>query len=188
MMTVPKEINLTKPNKFNGDQKYAHCFLSSCKTYLCLNQHIYTTDELKINFVLSFMQEGSAGDWAINKETLASAFTKDKDSKTLSTTVGYGIWGNFKNDFKNTFITTDDAVEASQQLISLKQTGTMDDYNNQFQSLVTQSGMAGDNNLIPLYEQGLNHGLLSHVLTQSNPPKTINEWYSTTSKADSIYC
>ncbi|KAI5115310.1 hypothetical protein M0805_004205 [Coniferiporia weirii] len=187
MATIPKEINLAKPNEFNGDHKYARCFLSSCETYLHLNQHIYTTDELKINFILAFMQEGSAGDWAINKETLASTLAKDKDGKTLSTTVSYGLWGDFKNDFRNTFITTNDTVEASQQLISLKQTSTVDDYNNQFQSLITRSGMAGDNNLIPLYEQGLNHSLLSHVLTQSNLPKTIQEWYSTASKADSVY-
>ncbi|KAI5115320.1 hypothetical protein M0805_005322 [Coniferiporia weirii] len=66
MTTLAKEINLAKPNEFDGTKEYAHRFLSSCETYLRVNKHIYNTNELKINFVLSFMQTQTAGDWAIN--------------------------------------------------------------------------------------------------------------------------
>ncbi|KAI5116788.1 hypothetical protein M0805_000219 [Coniferiporia weirii] len=137
MSTIAKEINLAKPNKFDGTKEYACHFLSSCEMYLCVNKHIYNTDKLKINFILSFMQTKSAGDWAINHESLAYAFALNSKGNKLTTIIGYGTWTNFVNDFKTTFITTDDANEAQQALLKLKQTGTIDNFNNQFQSLVT---------------------------------------------------
>ncbi|KAI5115981.1 hypothetical protein M0805_000616 [Coniferiporia weirii] len=137
MTTIAKEINLAKPNKFDGTKEYARHFLSSCKTYLHVNKHIYDTDELKINFILSFMQTKAAGDWAINRESLASTFALNSKGNKLTTIISYGTWTNFVNDFKTTFITTNDANEAQQTLLKLKQTGTVDNFNNQFQSLVT---------------------------------------------------
>ncbi|KAI5114893.1 hypothetical protein M0805_006472 [Coniferiporia weirii] len=141
MTTIAKEINLAKPNEFDGTREYARRFLSSCETYLRVNKHIYDTDELKINFVLSFMQTRTARDWAINRESIASANSVDSKGNKLTTIVGYGTWSDFIKDFKTTFITTDDTNEAQQALIRLKQTGTADDFNNQFQSLATRSGI-----------------------------------------------
>ncbi|KAI5115890.1 hypothetical protein M0805_005642 [Coniferiporia weirii] len=137
MTTTAKEINPAKPNEFDGTKEYAHRFLSSCKTYLRVNKHIYNTDELKINFVLSFMQTRMAGDWAINRESIASAYAVDSKGNKLSTIVGYRMWDDFIKDFKTTFITTDNTNEAQQALLKLKQTGTADDFNTQFQSLTT---------------------------------------------------
>ncbi|KAI5119849.1 hypothetical protein M0805_000683 [Coniferiporia weirii] len=177
MTTTAKEINLAKPNKFDGTREYARHFLSSCETYLRVNKHIYDTDELKINFVLSFMQTRTAGDWAINCESLASAYNVDAKGNKLSTIVGYGTWDDFVNDFKSTFITTDDTNEAQQALIKLKQTGTADDFNNQFQSLATRSGITSPEALIALYQAGLTPALLKTIYNCDTMPSTINDWY-----------
>ncbi|KAI5115765.1 hypothetical protein M0805_000214 [Coniferiporia weirii] len=107
MTATAKEINLAKPNEFDSTREYAHRFLSSCETYLRVNKHIYDTDELKINFVLSFMQTRMAGDWAINRESIASAYNVNSKGNKLTTIVGYGTWSDFVKDFKTTFITTD---------------------------------------------------------------------------------
>ncbi|KAI5119388.1 hypothetical protein M0805_001062 [Coniferiporia weirii] len=187
MTTIAKEINLAKLNEFDGTKEYAHCFLSSCETYLCVNKHIYNTDELKINFVLSFMQTKSAGDWAINHESLTSTFMVDSKGNKLTTIVSYSTWTNFINDFKNTFITTDDANEAQQALLKLKQTGTVDDFNNQFQSLVTQSGISSPEALITLYQARLTLGLLKNIYNCDVMPSTIEDWYKVASCSDNIY-
>ncbi|KAI5115437.1 hypothetical protein M0805_004382 [Coniferiporia weirii] len=187
MATVAKEINLAKPNEFNGTREYARRFLSSCETYLRVNKHIYDTDELKINFVLSFMQTRTAGDWAINHESIASAYNVDSKGNKLTTIVGYGTWTDFVNDFKTTFITTDDTNEAQQALIKLKQTGTADDFNNQFQSLATRSGITSPEALIALYQAGLTPALLKSIYNRDTMPTTINAWYQAASRSDNIY-
>ncbi|KAI5114923.1 hypothetical protein M0805_008204 [Coniferiporia weirii] len=187
MTTTAKEINLAKPNEFDGTREYARRFLSSCETYLCVNKHIYDTDELKINFVLSFMQTRTAGDWAINRESLASAYNVDAKGNKLSTIVGYGTWDDFVKDFKSTFITTDDTNEAQQALIKLKQTGTADDFNNQFQSLATRSGITSPEALIALYQAGLTPALLKTIYNCDTIPTTINDWYKAASHSDNIY-
>ncbi|KAI5115078.1 hypothetical protein M0805_003537, partial [Coniferiporia weirii] len=158
MTTTAKEINLAKPNEFDGTREYARRFLSSCETYLRVNKHIYDTDELKINF-----------------------------GNKLSTIVGYGTWDDFVNDFKSTFITTDDTNEAQQALIKLKQTGTADDFNNQFQSLATWSGITSPEALIALYQAGLMPALLKTIYNRDTMPTTINDWYKAASRSDNIY-
>ncbi|KAI5115233.1 hypothetical protein M0805_005576, partial [Coniferiporia weirii] len=158
-----------------------------CETYLRVNKHIYDTDELKINFVLSFMQTRTAGDWAINRESLASAYNIDAKGNKLSTIVGYGTWDDFVKDFKSTFITTDDTNEAQQALIKLKQTGTADDFNNQFQSLATRSGITSPEALIALYQAGLTPALLKTIYNRDTMPTTINDWYKAASCSDNIY-
>ncbi|KAI5114666.1 hypothetical protein M0805_002407, partial [Coniferiporia weirii] len=142
---------------------------------------------LKINFVLSFMQTRTAGDWAINRESLVSAYNVDAKGNKLSTIVGYGTWDNFVNDFKSTFITMDDTNEAQQALIKLRQTGTADDFNNQFQSLATRSGITSPEALIALYQAGLTPALLKTIYNRDTMPNTINDWYKAASRSDNIY-
>ncbi|THH05423.1 hypothetical protein EW145_g4808 [Phellinidium pouzarii] len=121
------EAHISKPNNFDGDKGYACCFLSSCEAYLSLNEQVYNTDKRKIIFVLSFMLEKAAGDWATNHTTIALA-----PNPTTKTSTGFGTWEDFVNDFRNTFITTDDSADAQCQLLNIKQMGTADDYNTQF--------------------------------------------------------
>ncbi|KAI5118936.1 hypothetical protein M0805_006282 [Coniferiporia weirii] len=187
MTTIAKEINLAKPNEFNSTKEYAQRFLSSCETYLCVNKHIYDTDKLKINFVLSFTQTCTAGDWAINRESIASAYVVDSKGNKLSSIVGYGTWDDFVKDFKTTFITTDDTNEAQQALLKLKQTSTTDNFNTQFQSLATQSGITSPEALITLYQAGLSPGLLKTIYNHDTMPATIADWYKAASRSDNIY-
>ncbi|THH03133.1 hypothetical protein EW145_g6503 [Phellinidium pouzarii] len=106
-MSTPAEICIGKPNNFDGDKSYARHFLSSCKSYLSLNDQIYNTDKKKIIFTLSFMLEKAAGDWATNCTTITLA-----PNPTFKLPTGFSTWENFVNDFKNMFITTDDSADA----------------------------------------------------------------------------
>ncbi|THG95773.1 hypothetical protein EW145_g7898 [Phellinidium pouzarii] len=176
------EAHLSKPNNFDGDKSYAHCFLSSCQAYLSLNEQIYNMDKSKIIFVLSFMQEKAAGDWATNHTTVALA-----PNPTTNTPTGFGTWVDFLNDFRNTFITTDDSADARCQLLNIKQTGTADDYNTQFRSLVTRSNISDKNALSEMYQQGLTCGLIQRIYARDKLPDTMEEWYQAASWADNLY-
>ncbi|THH03599.1 hypothetical protein EW145_g6150 [Phellinidium pouzarii] len=180
--TPTGEARLSKPNNFDGDKSYARRFLSSCQAYLSLNERIYNTDKSKIIFVLSFMQEKAAGDWATNRTTVALA-----PNPTTNTTTGFGTWVDFLNDFRNTFITTDDSADARCQLLNIKQTGTADDYNTQFRSLVTRSNISDKNALSEMYQQGLTRGLIQRIYARDKLPDTMEEWYQAASRADNLY-
>src|SRR5271154_6479227 len=58
-----REIAINKPITFDGDRQKIRSFLQQCTGYLQLNRHIYDTDEAKIAFILSFLNEGEAYKW-----------------------------------------------------------------------------------------------------------------------------
>jgi hypothetical protein len=58
-----KEYEMNKPMPFTGDQTKIRQFLQDCLEYLDMNQNIYNTDQLKIGFILSYMNDGEATNW-----------------------------------------------------------------------------------------------------------------------------
>jgi hypothetical protein len=46
-----------------GDQTKIRQFLQDCLGYLDMNQNIYNTDQLKIGFILSYMNGSKAANW-----------------------------------------------------------------------------------------------------------------------------
>jgi hypothetical protein len=59
----PKEYGMNKPTPFTGDQTKIRRFLQDCLGYLDINQVIYNTDRLRIEFILSYMNDGEAANW-----------------------------------------------------------------------------------------------------------------------------
>jgi hypothetical protein len=55
-----KEYGMNKPMPFTGDRMKIRRFLQDCLGYLDINQGIYNTDQLKIGFILSYMNDGKA--------------------------------------------------------------------------------------------------------------------------------
>ncbi|THH04340.1 hypothetical protein EW145_g5593 [Phellinidium pouzarii] len=172
------EARISKPNNFDGDKGYACHFLSSCEAYLSLNEQVYNTDKGKIIFVLSFMLEKAAGDWATNRTTIALA-----PNPITNTPTSFSTWQNFVNDFRNMFITTDNSADARCQLLNIKQTGTADDYNTQFRSLITRSNISDKNAHSEMYQQGLTHSLIQRIYARDKLPDTMEECTTTTSSA-----
>ena len=58
--SLTKEVGITKPSSFNGDQRRVKEFIQECNVYLDINENIYNTDKLKVAFVLSLMNEKEA--------------------------------------------------------------------------------------------------------------------------------
>ena len=58
-----KERAINKPTPFDGDRKKTETFLQECRVYLHINRGVYTTDEDKIIFILSFMNDKEALRW-----------------------------------------------------------------------------------------------------------------------------
>jgi hypothetical protein len=58
-----KEYGINKATPFTGDRTKIRRFLQDCLGYLDMNQGIYNTDQLKIGFILSYMNDGEAANW-----------------------------------------------------------------------------------------------------------------------------
>jgi hypothetical protein len=58
-----KEYGMNKPMPFTGDQTKIRWFLQDCLGYLDINQSIYDTNQLKIGFILSCMNDREAANW-----------------------------------------------------------------------------------------------------------------------------
>jgi Domain of unknown function (DUF4939) len=58
-----KELNLNKPETFNGSQDGFKEFLQNVEVYMDVNHEMYNNNLRKIVFVLSFMTTGSAAIW-----------------------------------------------------------------------------------------------------------------------------
>jgi Domain of unknown function (DUF4939) len=58
-----KELNLNKPETFNGNWNNFKDFLQTVKVYMDVNHETYNSDLRKIAFVLSFMTAGAASTW-----------------------------------------------------------------------------------------------------------------------------
>jgi hypothetical protein len=56
----PKELNLNKPEAFNGNRNNFKDFLQTVEVYMDVNHETYNNDLRKIAFVLSFMTTGAA--------------------------------------------------------------------------------------------------------------------------------
>jgi hypothetical protein len=59
----PKELNLNKPEAFNGNRDGFKEFLQNIEVYMDINHETYNINLRKIAFVLSFMTTGSAATW-----------------------------------------------------------------------------------------------------------------------------
>ena len=78
--THMKEYGLNKPMPFSSDQTKVKAFLQECLVYIDMNEEIYTTDKLKIGFVLSYIYEQERGKGL--EETLPRRPWRSSDRKT----------------------------------------------------------------------------------------------------------
>jgi Domain of unknown function (DUF4939) len=58
-----KELNLNKPEAFDGNRNNFKDFLQNVEVYMDVNHEIYNNDLWKIAFILSFMTTGAAATW-----------------------------------------------------------------------------------------------------------------------------
>ena len=66
LIETKKEFAINKPTPFDGNRKSIQSFMQECQVYLQVNKHIYTTDDAKVAFVLSYMNEKEALTWKEN--------------------------------------------------------------------------------------------------------------------------
>ena len=102
MTTVkPTELHLNTPKAYDGSPATAKYWLNSVRTYLLINKDMYSTDDKKVGYALSFMTEGTAKSWAaVHTQTALDASS-------------FRTFPNFITSFQTTFQSTNSAAEAT---------------------------------------------------------------------------
>ena len=90
-----KELRINPPKVFDGNRDNFIPFIQDARVYLLLNDKSYNTDQKKIIYVLSFMNEGTAKTW---KEAFLDSVFSDKNQD-------YGKYADFLLNIKGAFST-----------------------------------------------------------------------------------
>jgi hypothetical protein len=174
-VTGPKELNLNKPEVFDGNRESFKELLQNVEVYMDVNHETYNNDLRKIPFVLSFMTTGAAATWK-------AQFIDDTYTKPIPANLNdrLGTYTQFRKDLTEAFSMFDSVGDALDELRSLKKkkTESIDKYIVKFKMLAAKSKIDTTNPLsIELFKETLPWALTLELIKLETLLKTINNWY-----------
>jgi Ty3 transposon capsid-like protein len=181
---TPKEKNFNKPTPFHGDRKKIETFIQECRMYLHANRTIYTDDEDKIMFMLSYMTDKEALRW---KQTYLRSVTSIYGDMTFPTLRA------FVEDLNSYFRPANTQQDAAHKLTILRQGKmTAEEVITEFRLLSSHAGYTAETtsdhmHLIEKLRKILNPSLAKKIMLDYNPPTTIDGWINRAILLDTQY-
>jgi hypothetical protein len=175
-----KEVRMNLPSEFDGDRKKYKKFRQAVVLYLSVNRHIYDDDELKIGFILSYMNDKEAAQW---REAWIEGNTRNGQ-------LWFPAYEDFLGEIDRAFNPTDAVGDAMHKLRALKQgSRSAEELITEFNLLCGQAGIgaAGDTSLINFFQPALNKPLLEKILDSETIPTTIRGWKEKAIQLDNNY-
>lgn len=189
MASSGKEVILFMPKPFTGKRTELKRFFQDATIYLLVNKEIYNNDQKKVAFVMSFMNEGAAALW---KEGFLNRVFKDAEKNDAEPNLG--TFSAFKKAVEESFSPYDEPGDAFDEMNEMRMTtqSSIDEHIARFKILVTQSGLDRDDteespDTIYLFRKSLTLALQRRLLSLSNPPSTLSEWYEKASRFHNYY-
>jgi Domain of unknown function (DUF4939) len=177
-----KELNLNKPEAFNGNRDGFKEFLQNVKVYMDVNHETYNNDLRKIAFVLSFMTAGSAATW--KAQFIEKAYAKPVPANPNTR---LGTYAQFRKDLIEAFLMFDSVGDALDELWSLrkKKNESIDEHIAKFKMLAAKLKIDTTNPLfIELFKETLPWALTLQLMRLETPFKTIDDWYKWAASLD----
>jgi hypothetical protein len=170
-----KELNLNKPEPFDGNRDGFKKLLQNVEVYMDVNHETYNNNLRKIAFVLSFMATGSAATWKAQfiKEAYARPAPANPNNRL-------GTYPQFRKDLMEAFSMFDSVGDALDELRSLrkKKNESIDEHIVRLKMLAAKSKIDTTNPWsIELFKETLPWGLTLELIRLETPLKTINDWY-----------
>jgi len=168
--TRPK---LSCPPDFNGERHNSRAFLNSCSLYIRLAPEQFYDEQEKILWALTFFKDGHAAKWSKN------VFRQEADTGVFP----IPTWGDFEQQFRLHFFPVNAEANAINTLegTSYHQGGrTVDDYLDNFQILVSDTGYTDPRTLVVKFRRGLKLGIQNQIATMSYGRPTDTDpdaWY-----------
>jgi hypothetical protein len=165
------------PPEFDGDRSKGLAFLSSCQTYLRLCPREFQDEQTKIVWAMSYMKAGRAQKWTTR------AFRWEQQPANFGSS-RFLDWEDFCDEFKKEFTPAHADALAINRLESaayFQRGRPLDDYVDEFQDLITDSGYTDPKTIVVKFRRGLNPQIQNAVATMAagRPSDTSPEgWYS----------
>jgi hypothetical protein len=170
-----KELNLNKPEAFNGNCDNFKKFLQNVEVYMDINHETYNNDLRKIVFVLSFMATGSAATW--KTQFIEEAYARPAPPNLNDR---LGTYTQFRKDLMEAFSMFDSVEDALDKLQSLrkKKNELIDEHIAKFKMLAAKLKIDMTNPLsIELFKETLPWGLTLELIKLETLLKIIDDWY-----------
>ena len=180
-----KEINLNKPDAFDGSRDKFKQFQLDVELYMDLNHEVYDTDLKKIAFVLSYMTGGAAANWKAQFVEQANA-----GPPPPTPSLKYGTYQNFKKDLVGAFSMFDSVGDALDELRSLrmKKDDSIDEHIAKFKIMAVAAKIDTTNPLtIKLFKETLTKPLENRLMKLETPLTSLDDWYTWAQKIDHQY-
>lgn len=160
---------LKTPTPYTGKREDLRRFLQEVRIYILANRHIYSTDQDKILFVLSYMSEGDASSW---KEEFF-------ETKEALDTFDLGKYDDFIAQVKKDFSPYDAPKDAIYEMKELRLgNGSIEEHVSRFKMLVTKSKLEKNDAVAEMFRETLPIPLQKNILNLATPPKDLEEWYT----------
>ena len=144
---------------------------------MIINKEAYNTEEKKIGFVLSLMNEGEAGTW---KEQFIQA---TYNAATIDDTpMTFGTFDYFLCDLKAMFQPHNDPADALTHLRALQYNlgENINEHITRFKMTLAQTKLDKSNDsqaTIVFFKETLSPRLIQRILGAENVPETLSGWY-----------
>jgi hypothetical protein len=177
-----KELNLNKPEPFDGNRDNFKKFSQNVEVYMDVNHETYNNDLRKMAFILSFMATGSEATW--KAQFINEAYARPAPPNLNDR---LGTYTQFRKDLMEAFSMFDSVGDALDELQSLrkKKTESIDEHIAKFKMLAAKSKIDTTNPLtIELFKETLPWGLTLQLMKLETPLKTIANWYKWVAELD----
>jgi hypothetical protein len=176
-ITKSRSVRPATPPEFDGDRSKGMGFLNSCQTYIRLCPKEFADEQTKIVWAMSYMKTGRAQKWTARIFRWESLPENTDQTRFLD-------WDDFCTEFKTEFTPAHSDALAINRLESTDyyQKGRpLDDYVDEFQDLITESGYTDPKTIVVKFRRGLSAQIQNAVATMaSGRPSDAkpSDWYS----------
>ena len=158
-------MEMAKLAIFNGEARKVGGFITACRLYLKMKMRGTSVEE-QVQWVLSYVQEGSADVWKENvMEELESG---EMEYETVE---------EFFTNLRKEFGGGEEELVKVAELRRMEQGGKMmEEFVQEFKRAARGSGYEG-RPLVEKFKREMNRGIRRKLMESENPPTFIEQWY-----------
>jgi hypothetical protein len=182
--TRPKiDLKPAPPPNFDGDRQKGKGFINACQAYFRLRPDQFTDEQTKIQWAMTYMNQGRAQKWA-NRIYQWEAAPANVGSPH------FVDWDDFRSRFRTEFFPLHSDAVATNKLEGtayFQGRRAVDDYLDDFRDLISDSGYSDPKTIVVKFRRGLNPSIADAVATMaSGRPDDLDPeaWYEAAIRFD----